>query len=51
LQSLLQSYIKHSHQRICASLYVQGVAAERGLILVDTKYEFGKDSVGLCWTS
>ena len=27
--------------------FSQGVAAERGLILVDTKYEFGKDSEGV----
>ena len=27
--------------------YAQGVAAERGLILVDTKYEFGRDSDGV----
>ena len=27
--------------------YSQGVAAQRGLILVDTKYEFGKDADGV----
>ena len=27
--------------------HAQGVAAQRGLILVDTKYEFGKDSDGV----
>jgi phosphoribosylaminoimidazole-succinocarboxamide synthase len=27
--------------------FAQGVAAERGLILVDTKYEFGRDAEGV----